>query len=196
MNPKGLLAIALLIFVGACLVALAVNGFSRPGLDPQASARDSANASGPSEPASPGSPDGSLPGEASSGSPQQQITPAEPSSADSPCVQALYFHGNIRCPTCRKIEQYAHQAIHSAFAEELHSGKLTWQVINYEQPGNKSFVERYELVAPTLVLVRMDGDREVEYENLMEVWQLVGDQPAFFKFVQDHVRAMLGAAEE
>ena len=33
----------------------------------------------------------------------------------NPKVIAYYFHGNFRCTTCRTIEQYSNDAIHSYF---------------------------------------------------------------------------------
>ena len=34
-------------------------------------------------------------------------------------VVAIYFHGNVRCATCRKIEAYADEAVQSRFSEAL-----------------------------------------------------------------------------
>jgi len=40
-------------------------------------------------------------------------------------VVAFYFHGNVRCATCRKLEAYTDEAIHSGFANALDDGVLT-----------------------------------------------------------------------
>ncbi len=190
MNPKSVITFALLLFVGACAVALAVNGLNHAGSEAggQVPAASLANSGSSGNPGSAGSP-----GVAGQGS-QAGGAASQAAPASGTWVQAVYFHGNMRCPTCRRIEQYAHEAVHSAFAEELQSGKLRWKVVNYEEPGNRLYLWRYQLVAPTLVLVEMDGTQEVKYENLMQVWGLAGNQQAFFKFVQDRVRAMLGEA--
>ncbi len=177
MNAKTVVTIALLLFVGASLVALAVNGLT----------------TAPNQPA-PGSAKLGAEGNAATEHTPGGIPAAMPAAEKR--VLVLYFHGNMRCPTCRQIEQYAHEAVQSGFAEQLKSGKVTWQVINYEQPGNEAYVQRYELVAPSVVLVALDGQRQVKYENLTEVWQLVGDRQAFFKFIHDHLRAMLDHQRE
>ena len=39
-------------------------------------------------------------------------------------VVAYYFHGDFRCPTCYKLEQYSKEAIDTHFKGALYSGKL------------------------------------------------------------------------
>lgn len=192
MSAKSVVTLVLLVFVGLCVVSLTVNGLNHTGSGTvgQVPAASLGNAGAGGDPGSAGSP-----GDAGQSAQTAARAPhAAPASGIS--VQAIYFHGNIRCPTCRRIEQYAHEAIQSAFADQLQSGKVGWKVINYEEPGNRLYLWRYQLVAPSLVLVQLEGGREVKYENLMQVWELAGNPPAFFKFVQDHVRAMLGEGAE
>ena len=106
-------------------------------------------------------------------------------------VIAYYFHGNMRCPTCQKIESYAHEAIETGFPEQLQSGALKWQVVNYEAPGNERLATEYEIVAPTVVVVKIEGGQEKGSENLMRVWELVGDKSAFCDYVQGRTRTLL-----
>jgi len=106
-------------------------------------------------------------------------------------VIAYYFHGKIRCPTCESIESYAHEAIRAGFAGPIEGGQLAWQVVNYELPENEHFRTEYELIAPTVVLVEMDGGSQKECRNLARVWELVGDKEAFVKYIQEETRAML-----
>lgn len=106
---------------------------------------------------------------------------------EGPTLVASYFHGTIRCVTCNAIESTAKQAIEDAFADELESGRIRWQVVNYEEPGNEHFATDYQLVAPSVVLVSMRDGREQSWTNLPEVWELVGDTPRFRQFIQDRV---------
>ncbi len=98
-----------------------------------------------------------------------------------------YFHGTSRCHTCRTIEAYAGEAVKGAFAAELESGRLAWQPTNVDEPANEHFVKDYQLFTRSLVLV--DGSNPKRFKNLERVWRLVGDKPAFLKYVQDEVRA-------
>jgi len=107
-------------------------------------------------------------------------------------VKVFYLHGNTRCPTCRTIEAYAQEAVQAGFADELESGKITWQVVNYESPGNEHFATDYEVVAPNVVLAMFKDGKQVKWKGLPEVWEHVGDKPAYLAFVQASLREFLG----
>jgi thiol-disulfide isomerase/thioredoxin len=106
-------------------------------------------------------------------------------------VVAYYFHGNTRCPTCRNIEAYAHEAVESGFADELKSKQIIWQVVNYETPGNEHFATEYQVAAPNVVLVMFKDGKQVKFLGLPEVWEHVGDKPVFIGFVQKSINDFL-----
>lgn len=106
-------------------------------------------------------------------------------------VVVYYLHSNTRCPTCRTIEAYAQEAVQSGFADELKAGKVQWQVVNYEEPGNEHFAKDYEVVAPNVVLVKRSGGKQVAWKGLPEVWEHVDDKAAFIRFVQGNLREFL-----
>jgi len=163
MNPKNVLSIGLLMFVAASIAVLTAKALRR----------------GPSSPAS-GTP-AAAPGEAG----PQAETPIDDG------LLVYYFHGDTRCPTCRAIESYAHEAVQGGFAEPLESGKLKWRVVNYESPGNEHFAADYEIFAPTVVLVEMRDGAQQAWKNLDRVWELVDDKQAFLQYVQSETETML-----
>ena len=163
MKPKNVLAIGLLMFVGACIMVLTVKALR------------------PSPPAPIAASPAAVPG--------VEGPPTEAPTNDG--VIAYYFHGNTRCPTCRAIESYAHDAVQTGFAEQLGSGRLKWQVVNYESPGNEHFATDYEIFAPTVVLVERRGGSQTEWKNLDRVWELVDDKEAFVRYVQSETETML-----
>lgn len=103
-------------------------------------------------------------------------------------VACYYFHGNQRCPTCRKIESLAHQTVESSFAEELADGRVEWRVANVQQPANVHFQKKFDIYSASLILVKTQGERQVEWKNLDKVWKLVGDEPAYTKYVREELR--------
>ncbi|OHB80908.1 MAG: hypothetical protein A2V98_05560 [Planctomycetes bacterium RBG_16_64_12] len=127
---------------------------------------------------------------ASGGAGPPSNSPA-PNLAAQDGVKVFYLHGNTRCPTCRTIEAYAQEAVQAGFADELESGKITWQVVNYESPGNEHFATDYEVVAPNVVLAMFKDGRQVKWKGLPEVWEHVGDKAAYFAFVQTSLREFL-----
>jgi len=170
MSLKDALTNSLLMFVAATCVVLIVKALSPTPPPSQAVASISGDGSGAAFP---------------------KNNPA-PTLATPDGVRVYYLHGNTRCPTCRTIEAYAEEAVQTGFADELRSGKINWQVINYESPGNGHYATDYEVVAPNVVLAMFKDGKQVKWKGLPEVWEHVGDKAAFFAFVQTSLREFLG----
>ncbi len=126
-----------------------------------------------------------------------QASPAPPSATNADVVApakvdnalvAYYFHSDFRCPTCRTIESYAHEAVETAFADDLATGAVQWRVLNYEHPENAARAEQYQIVAPVVVLSKIENGAEVSWVSLDKVWQLTDDKAAFMNYVQDEAR--------
>jgi hypothetical protein len=120
----------------------------------------------------------------------QATTAVVPQTLDAEVI-AYYFHGNLRCRTCRTIEAYSQEAIRSAFADELASGRLAWRVVNIDEPENKHFIRDFELVTKSLVITEYQGGEVTRWENLKQVWQLVRDKEQFFDYVRSSTRKFL-----
>ncbi len=114
-------------------------------------------------------------------------------STDGQKVVAYYFHGTTRCATCRKIEAFSHEAVQAGFAEALKSGKLEWRTLNVEEPANRHFIKAYQLYTRSVVLAGYQGDKQLRWKNLEKVWELVGDKPAFTRYIQAEVKTFLEA---
>ncbi|MCE5268351.1 MAG: nitrophenyl compound nitroreductase subunit ArsF family protein [Planctomycetaceae bacterium] len=102
-----------------------------------------------------------------------------------------YFHGNIRCPTCQSIESQSHETVKKHFAAQLEDGTLAWKILNYEQPIAKPLATKFDVQMPVVVLARMKEGQVKDWKRLDEVWGLVGDKPAFAKFVRGEIERML-----
>ena len=112
-------------------------------------------------------------------------------------VVAYYFHGNMRCMTCRTIESYAKEAVHTAFSDAIKDGRLEWRVVNVDEPGNGHFIRDFQLTTRSVVLERLVNGKRREWNNLHRVWELVrGDKEGFLKYIQDGTRAYLEAADK
>ncbi len=114
-----------------------------------------------------------------------------PEAQSKSFIAAYYFHGNFRCPTCRKMEQYSRESIEMNFAQQLKSGALVFQPINIDEPENQHFVQDYQLVTKSLVLVKYEKNKQTAWKNLPAIWQKVGNQQAFFEYVKSEIAAYL-----
>jgi len=125
----------------------------------------------------------------------RETSDQETAPASTHKVLAYYFHGNVRCSTCRKIEAYTQEAIEGTLAEALKDGRLQWQVVNVTQPGNEHFIQDYQLFTRSVVVVGTRDGKQVRWKNLERIWDLVHDKGAFVNYIQDEVRAYLGGEE-
>ncbi len=92
---------------------------------------------------------------------------------------AVYFHAPHRCPTCRTIESFSHEAL----TPEIASGKLAWQVADYTSDENASLVDQFKVFTSTVVLVEVQDDKVVRWKNLEEVWNHTSDQADFTAYI-------------
>ena len=102
-------------------------------------------------------------------------------------VEVYYFHGNFRCPTCFKIEQYSREAVESNFKDELGSGKITFRAVNIEEKGNEHFVNDYQLYTRSLIISLVKDGKETKYSNLTKVWEHIRNKEIFFEYVKKEI---------
>ena len=115
-------------------------------------------------------------------------------AADKPAnsvVYAYYFHGNFRCPTCHKLEQYSKEAIETKFKNEIASGRLVFKTINVEEKGSEHFTGDYQLYTKSLVISLVKDGKEVKSKNLAKIWDYVGDKQKFYDYVAEEVASLL-----
>ena len=104
-----------------------------------------------------------------------------------------YAHGSVRCWSCSRLEEYAHDAVVAGFPRELAQGRLEWRVVDYEKAGNERFAERYKLPGPSIVLVHYRNGQPGQWEVLQAVWESLHDKPAAVAYVRREVRGWLEA---
>ena len=106
-------------------------------------------------------------------------------------VTAYYFHGNFRCPTCHKLEQYSREAVETNFKNELASGKMAFKEINTDEKGNEHFVNEYQLYTKSLVISLVKDGKEIKSKNLTRIWDYAGNKKKFFDYVTGEINDFL-----
>ncbi|MFH0732995.1 MAG: nitrophenyl compound nitroreductase subunit ArsF family protein [Candidatus Omnitrophota bacterium] len=110
-------------------------------------------------------------------------------------VVAYYFHGNFRCITCHKLEQYSREAIETNFKDELASGKLEFKVVNVEVKGNEHYKNDYQLYAKSLILSLVKNGKQIKWKNLDKIWEYVSNKQRFIDYVKGGVSDLLKEAQ-
>ena len=99
-------------------------------------------------------------------------------------VIVYYFLTNFRCPSCYKIERYTKEAVEHYFKDELTSGTLVFKPINIEEKKNQHFVKDYNLYTKSVVISLIKEGKEAKYDNLMKVWEYLGDKEKFYGYIK------------
>jgi hypothetical protein len=106
-------------------------------------------------------------------------------------VFASYFHGDVRCPTCIKLQSYSSEAILTGFEKEVKDSLVVFREVNWDREENAHFVDDYQLFTKALILSRVRDGKEIAWTNLDSIWQYVGDKDKYVKYVQTHARAFV-----
>ena len=104
-----------------------------------------------------------------------------------------YFHGNMRCRTCNKIETYTKEAINTGFAGELAKGLLEIRVINTDKSENEHFIKDFQLTNRSIVLARNEEDKPKKWKNLDRIWLLVRKKEAFQSYIREEIQIFMAA---
>jgi len=106
-------------------------------------------------------------------------------------VNVYYFHGKVRCSTCRNMESYSREAVETYFKKEIALGKINFKAIDVEEKGNAHYVMDYKLYTKTLILSVTKNGKEVQYKNLDKIWKYARDKKMFINYVKDKISEAL-----
>lgn len=106
-------------------------------------------------------------------------------------VIVYYFHGNYRCYSCMRIEQYTRESVEAAFAKELKSGQIEFRSINVDLPANSHYVQDYKLFTKSVIVSDMIQGKERRWKNLQKVWELLRNETKFKDYVKSETAAYL-----
>jgi hypothetical protein len=96
-------------------------------------------------------------------------------------IQLLYFHRTERCTSCNNAEQYARDTLDKYFSDEIKSGKLSIQSIDYQK--DKAMSEKYNVKMQGLkMLITRNGQQTVK--DAPEIWAYVKDRDAYMNYLK------------
>jgi PBP1b-binding outer membrane lipoprotein LpoB len=140
-------------------------------------------------------------------SPQQSISSNQsapstvkvPSATQAPPVLAsridvIYFHMTQRCVTCLCFEERVNYVIEKYFGDAISSGKLTYRVLNAQEPQNAALSKKYKVVGSQLFInsVINGFDNIDDIQDIWD-WDCRNDRPGFDLKVKNAIEQRLKA---
>ena len=122
-------------------------------------------------------------------------TPEVPSTSNTSSVPAdrvevVYFHRTQRCTGCIYAEAGISYTVETYFADELASGKVTFEVFNVEDKENATIVKKYGAFTSSLFINTIrDGTDHIE--EVMDIWFLLDNDEAFVEVVKSKIEKSL-----
>lgn len=104
---------------------------------------------------------------------------------------AYYFYTSKRCGPCKRIEQWAQEAINEKFSEQIAAGQLQWRAVNVEEPANRHFIKDFQLYSKSVVIAEYRAGKPVRWQNLEKVWQLYRDREKYFDYLARETRSFM-----
>ena len=115
------------------------------------------------------------------------------SSGPTDRLDVVYFHRTQRCYTCLCAEEQTRYTVETFFADELASGKVTFQSINVQDEANADIVEKYNNASYLTLCINTVRDGTDHIEEVTDIWLVIGDDEAFVEIVKNKIENSLNA---
>jgi hypothetical protein len=106
-------------------------------------------------------------------------------------VDVVYFHRTQRCYTCRYAEEGIWYTLETYFADELASGRVTFQVINVEDEANADIVEEYNNASYLTLCINAVRNGTDHIEEVTDIWLVISNDEAFVETVKSRIEKSL-----
>ena len=116
-------------------------------------------------------------------------TPPASNNSSGPAdrVDVVYFHRTQRCYTCLYAEEHTRYTVETYFADELASGRVTFQSINVQDEENADIVEKYNNASYLTLCINTVKDGTDHIEAVTDIWLVIGDDEAFVEIVKNKI---------
>lgn len=107
-------------------------------------------------------------------------------------LNVVCTHAAARCTTCLTVEKLTKESLDEYFPDELHSGEIVFQDLDYTHPDASQFAEKYNVATASVVLVLVrNGETIAEINLANEVWKLHTDETAFKTMLKEQIESVL-----
>ena len=129
------------------------------------------------------------------GSPAPEVpSPSDTSSTPADRVEVIYFHRAQRCYSCIYAEEGARYTVETYFADELASGKVTFEAFDVGDKENATIVKKYGAFTSSLFINTIrDGTDHIE--EVADIWFVLGKDEAFMEIVKSKIEKRLKGEE-
>lgn len=102
-----------------------------------------------------------------------------------------YFHRKFRCQSCEVLESTLLSTIQVTYADHFGSGRLAMCVVNVDDFENRHYLEQFELLSNSIVIVEKRNGVVLRHKNLESIWEVSEDRDAITQILRTEVGEFL-----
>ncbi len=106
-------------------------------------------------------------------------------------VVVYYFHRKFRCQSCEILESTLMSTIQVTYSNHFGAGRLAMCIINVDDPENRFYLEQFEILGNSIVIVEKRGGVVSRYKNLESIWNVSEDRDAVTQLLRNEVAEFL-----
>jgi hypothetical protein len=96
-------------------------------------------------------------------------------------LDVVYFHAPNRCPTCVATENNTKNILEKHFKTQLSKGLITFSSLDLKEAKNEAMVLKYEIVFPTLLILKKQGKKELKTDFSTTAFQYAYTEPGKYE---------------
>ena len=130
-----------------------------------------------------------------------ESSPAQPNpeQTQDPAIQSqrvdvVYFHRTQQCYSCKYAEEHLQTTLEKYYADELVTGRITFQSLNVQDRKNAAIVKKYAAYSSQLFITTVKGDEEVT-EEVKDFWNYIDNDAGFSKLIIKKIKQALASIE-
>jgi len=106
-------------------------------------------------------------------------------------VVVYYFHRKFRCESCEVLESTLMNTMQVTYSDHFGAGRLAMCIINVDDPENRYYLEQFEILSNSIVIVEKKSGVILRYKNLESIWDVSEDRDAVTQLLQTEVSDFL-----
>jgi len=112
-------------------------------------------------------------------------------SGDIEKIELIHFHATSQCSSCIAVGKLAEETVNTYFANELKSGKITFQHLNVELPENYELAEKYGSAGASLWIGAYYKDGKFSKEENVNVWYKINNKEDYMNYLKGVIESKL-----
>lgn len=106
-------------------------------------------------------------------------------------VLVTYFTTDVRCKTCRILEDLSRRAVQEGFVAEVARGDVLYRVVNTDRAEHRAYVEHYAITNKIVIVSHQRDGKEVAWTPRQDIWLHYEEPTEFFAYVREPIATYL-----